>query len=363
MPPGGAERAGEIAAGKRSLPRVQVEIPTESADRCGSFYGEVRPRCSYMDYCLLPWSPPASGTYLRIAEPPQAALPPWGPIKFGPERPSAQELCRPPRALPEHEVTPDIDAAMAACFVGPRFPVSSPPPQCPAFPQPPIYGSPLAVVRPDYRGKPSNQPNLCNCLCDCLPVLTEGGRAAEAVVAGVQVDVFDGAAVAADERDKEAAGAAALEPPQVQGVPQAACVTPVAGYWRDMASGVGTPASDRNRDEPPSLVSCAQRVIVPPVHPELADGYLDVVAGTADLWAVSPQPAGAASRRIGATPTVAPARSGESPAPTSTRTVEEPEARPVGQLGQDHDAEFARAESMSGTEMQRTLQEPSRGQE
>jgi hypothetical protein len=256
----------------------------ECAERCADFYGESRPRYSYIDVCLLPWSPPEPGTYMRVAEPPQGALPPWGPIK-GPDRPRASDLCSPgPREMDRDEEPAGL-ASNTECFVKPVWPPSAPSPVCRALPEPSVYGSPLAVVRPDYRGKPSSEPNLCNCDCWCEkpgPVITGGpGPRDDGLAAAGE---FVAHAIAPAQMVVHAGNPpphglargvpATLEPPQVLpevlAEPSGGCVQRQVVY----AAAVGL--VDRRRE---MIGSCVEdRIVVPPAHPKLADGQVEVLS-------------------------------------------------------------------------------------
>lgn len=275
-PPSGAVRPLPADRSIPRLPRMPVELPTECVERCAALQGERRPRYSYIDVCLLPWSPPTPGTYMRVAEPPQGALPPWGPIEEGPERPHAADLCTSrPREM-EHDEEPDGLGASESCPARPAWRVPwAPRPVCLAHPQPLIYASPLAVAVPEFRGKPSSEVNLCNCQCSCKkePVIT--GKP------GLQDDGLAGAgafahALAPAQRVVHAGrppprglvrgAAGTLEPPQVFAEalagPPGACVQRHSVY----AAPVGLIDHDR-------IGSCAEdRILVPPAHPKLSDG-------------------------------------------------------------------------------------------
>jgi hypothetical protein len=235
----------------------------ECVERCADFYGESRPRYSYIDVCVLPWSPPEPGTFLRIAEPPQGALPPWGPVESGPDRPRAFDLCMPRLRETEEDEAPDGLGASESCLARPAWqPPSTPKPACLVHPEPSVYGSPLAVARPDYRGKPSQKLGDCGCKCHVI----SGSRVQES-----------------PRRQVELAAEVALEPPQVQLLDEGArgpgaCMLPAILY-----AGAAEAMGPR-RDRASASGSCA-RVVIPPAHPMLSDGCVQAVLAPAQAAA------------------------------------------------------------------------------
>jgi hypothetical protein len=274
--PSGAERS--VPGGPaRPRPRVRVELPMECVERCADFHGETRPRYSYIDVCLLPWSPPEPGTYLRIEEPPQGAPPPWGPVKDGPDRPRAPELCTPrQRELDGDSRESDGDeepaglASTPECFVRPVWPPSAPSPVCRALPEPSIHGSPLAVARPDYRGKPS-PGKLCDCGCKCHTIT--GGRVSSPGTEAVKPSAEGGKPKLQGPITQSGV---AVQPPQIQLPDRGPFGTRgECTLTRVLYAGAPDPI-DLRRDLESASGSCA-RVVIPPAHPRLADGSVEAV--------------------------------------------------------------------------------------